>query len=80
MVDHAIPIKILRQEFSKLQSPSIPEIRAFLLKRYKLGVITKTEDNKLNQNQLRSDMPKNWNGENWRARYEEIGITQNLNH
>ena len=72
--DHAIPVRILRQKFKELQAPNLINIRKFLKRYYKLGVITKTEDVLLNQNKLRSNMPDDWDGSSFLARYQAIKI------
>lgn len=76
--DHSIPIKIIRSEFSKLETPNIEIIKHFLIANYKLGVITKTEDRLLDKRKLRSGMPENWDGKNWRARYEKVNIEEEI--
>ncbi|MCP4122776.1 MAG: hypothetical protein GY751_13570 [Bacteroidetes bacterium] len=73
--DHAIPVVILRQMISSHDPKSIELVREFLLRNYRLGVITKEEDNDLNSKGLKSTMPTDWNGTNWKARYEFAGIS-----
>ena len=68
--DHAIPINILRQLIHDIPEHSVSSIGAFLMNNYRLGVITKAEDDQLNSEKLRSVMPKDWDGLNWKARYD----------
>ncbi|MCP4120123.1 MAG: hypothetical protein GY751_00020 [Bacteroidetes bacterium] len=72
--DHAIPIAVLRKMISSLDTISSKSIKNFLLENYRLGVITKEEDEVLNGKGLKSSMPENWNETNWKARYEVAGI------
>lgn len=45
--DHAVPVKILLQELSALKPITTADVKAFLLNRYRLGIITKCEDDQL---------------------------------
>lgn len=75
MKDHAIPVAVVRDMLFDEQPNSIEEIRAFMLKNYCFGIITETEDRKLNAAGLRSRMPQGWTIADCPfARYEVVGI------
>lgn len=72
--DHAIPLKVLRNLMMDIAEPNKVSINDFLHSYYRLGVITKNEDDQLNKLGLRSAMPTNWDRKDWKARYLELGI------
>lgn len=72
--DHAVPLRVLRELIRELQIQTTSSINLFLKKNYRLGVITKSEDEQLNSNKLRSSMPNGWDRVNWKARYTEAEI------
>jgi hypothetical protein len=45
--DHSVPVKVLCSELSALKPKNVQDVKIFLLNRYRLGVITKCEDNRL---------------------------------
>jgi hypothetical protein len=44
--DHAVPVKVLIDELKSLRDPTLQDVQKHLMDRYRLGVITKTEDNR----------------------------------
>jgi hypothetical protein len=75
MKDHAIPVAVLRDLLFDEQPKSVDEIRAFMLRYYRFGIITQEEDDSLNAAGLRSKMPRQWNrGDSPFARYDAVGI------
>tara|TARA_B100000900_G_C20349543_1_gene621725 strand:- start:95 stop:628 length:534 start_codon:yes stop_codon:yes gene_type:complete len=74
MKDHSVPIKIIRMLLQSDLSRSEKNIEKFLNKYYRLGVLTKEEDIRLNDIKLKSDMPQDWDGYDVFARYKKAGI------
>ena len=72
--DHSIPVVTLREMFLDLELTTTDDIRKFLIEKYCLGVITKSEDQNIDARKLRFKMPENWNGTDAFARYSEVGI------
>ena len=75
MVDHAIPLRVLRQtmfEDPGLRSPE--SLQTFLLQNYRLGVVTFEENARLSSLRLVSAMPSDWSGADPFARYVAAGI------
>ena len=58
----------------KKKISNVNAAKKILNKYYKLGVLTKSEDDLLNNAKLRSKMPPLWDSENVFARYDAIGI------
>jgi hypothetical protein len=75
IVDHAVPVRHIHDQLLELPQ-DVGAIESFLLANYRLGVLTKKEDITLNDNELKSEMPKDWDGKNLFARYEAVGIVQ----
>lgn len=76
MVDHSIPLRVLRQRvFLDPALHTLTALKQYLQEHYRLGVISYGEDQRLTQLQLRSAMPTNWDGMNIWARYEAAGVT-----
>ncbi len=75
MVDHAIPLRVLRQmmfEDPGLRSPE--SLQTFLLQNYRLGVVTFEENARLSSLGLVSAMPSDWSGADPLARYVAAGV------
>lgn len=74
--DHAIPVSVLRDIIFDDQPESLEDVRALMLRHYRIGIITHAEDGELSRAGLRSDMPHGWrrDGDPF-ARYREAGIT-----
>jgi hypothetical protein len=72
--DHAVPIAVLRKILIERQPQGKAEIRDLLIQHYRLGVLTKSEDDALSAGGLRSRMPGNWCGNDPLARYSACGI------
>ena len=72
--EHSIPVASLYKILRKEENLNVDQTELILKKYYKLGVLTKSEDDLLNSNGLRSKMPPKWDGKNIFARYDEIGI------
>jgi hypothetical protein len=74
MVDHAVPLRILvRHLFEEEALRSREAIRGYLCDWYRMGVITSSEDARLNAAGLRSAMPQPWDGSVF-ARYVAASI------
>lgn len=71
--DHSVPVNILRKELSALKPLDTEGVKTFLLNRYRLGVITKCEDNKLS-GPLKSGFPSGSSTFDILARYKAVGI------
>jgi hypothetical protein len=72
--EHLIPRKIVREMLMNLKDPS-PEAVNEIFDRFCVGVvITKTEDTRLNELGLNSNMPSNWDHKDLWARYHAAGI------
>ena len=72
--EHMVPRKIVREKLLELTKPT-PQLVEELLNKWCVGVVvTKKEDNKLNELRLGSRMPDGWDGENPKARYLAAGI------
>lgn len=75
MKDHAIPVTVLRDMLFDEQPASIEEVRDFMVRHYRFGIITDEEDAELNVAGLRSCMPDGWTpADGPFARYEKVGI------
>ena len=72
--DHAVPVKIISEMLKQVNCPSEASIEKLLLNFYRLGVLTHEEDKTLNQLNLKSAMPNDWDGKNVFARYEKANI------
>ena len=72
--DHAVPVKIISEMLKQVNCPSEASVEKLLLSFYRLGVLTHEEDKTLNQLNLKSAMPNDWDGKNVFARYEKAGI------
>lgn len=72
--DHTVPISILKNIIIKEKPKNAEEISLLLKKFYRIAIITKKEDNILNNRKLKSQMPPNWNWKedapNLKARYD----------
>ena len=78
--DHMIPIKVLETIVRNERPGTIESLRTLLMKFYSLGVITKHEDQKLNQAGLKSSMPEGWYlTQKLTARYDAINISPGIN-
>jgi len=75
MVDHAVPLLIIRDMLFDPNVTHTEESLHHLLRRsYRLGVITADEDHRLNALHLQSKMPPNWDRSDVFARYRYAGI------
>ena len=71
--DHSVPVNILRKELSALKPLNTDGVKAFLLNRYRLGVITESEDKDL-CDRLKSGFPSGSSTSDIFARYKAVGI------
>ena len=72
VIEHSVPQKIVS---NKIRSANSAEEIFNLLTRYTMPIVVlKTEDVKLEEAGLKSDMPSDWDGENHFARYDAVGI------
>lgn len=80
--DHAVPVKILFQELKKLSGANSPlslrSVENFLLERYRVGIITKDEDYRLNDKKLRSALPSHCT--HAFSRYDQCEILKHPEH
>jgi hypothetical protein len=73
--EHSIPVSIIYDLLLEQDFNNENDIEIFLLKYYRLGVLTKDEDNVLAKEGLKKKMPENWNMQmNVFYRYEKVGI------
>ena len=74
--EHAIPVSVLLKLLRATKPRKLSDVENFLLQFYRLGVITKEEDNRVSRSGYKSTMPAGWSNDCsvW-ARYEiaEIG-------
>ena len=72
--EHLVPREVVRQKIFGLRNPTQEAVRR-TLKTWCVGVVvTKTEDEKLNNLGLRSSMPLDWNRRDKWARYKAAEI------
>lgn len=72
--DHAVPFNYLQKELLLLNSVTTENVECILLRHGVACLITKDEDNMLNQSGLGRKMPDDWDGNDCLARYRAIGI------
>lgn len=77
--EHVVPVKVLRTLMEEIQEPTISNIEQFLLRYYRLGVLTASDDRLLKEAGLNSSMPKNWDGNDVFARYNFAEIIGRIN-
>ena len=70
--DHAVPLKVMKTELEELCPSSTEEVESYLLRRYRLGIITKDEDKKFLRPKphLRESMPDGYAPEEVFGRYQ----------
>lgn len=79
IVDHVVPITVMVDALFAEDFPLTREgIRAHLVRWYRLGLLSYSEDARLNNKGLRSTMPVGWDGKNLFARYEAAGIAPEM--
>lgn len=75
IVDHAVPLAVIVGQLFEIGFDlSRQGIRAHLERFHCLGLITDSEDARLNGLGLRSRMPRDWDGEDLTARYQAAEI------
>lgn len=73
--DHAIPVAILRGMLFEAQPRNHNDVRDFLLRYYRIGIITEAEHTALSAAGLKSRMPDDWQSDaSLFRRYEAVGI------
>lgn len=72
--DHIVPIKVIHKILQTDTKRTEEDIELLLKKYYRIGVITKNEDQMLNSFQLKSKMPDDWDGDDIYARYKRANI------
>jgi hypothetical protein len=72
IIEHPVPQKIVSNKIRSANSTE--EIFNLLVEHVMPVVVLKTEDAKLEEAGLKSDMPSDWDGENRFARYDAVGI------
>jgi hypothetical protein len=73
--DHCVPVSTLREIIIDRQPQTIEDVEGLLLQFYRVGVLTKAEDDRLTAVGLRSEMPAGWTtAQNVFARYSEAEI------
>ena len=76
--DHSVPVAVIRDILISQKNIGFINIEDTLVRNYRLGVITKGDDEKLNKQGLRSKMPDGWkDGDDPFARYASIGLKNN---
>lgn len=77
--EHSIPVRVLRKILIQQEPKTTTDIENILLRFYRLGVLTKDEDDILRLKGLSSKMPRHWDTtENVFSRYEVAGIKGKL--
>ncbi len=77
--DHAVPVKVLRREIKEKNFQDIAELEQFLIDRYRLGVITNSENAKL-RGGLAHELPDNDRSEYARYNDPRVRIKQSIEH
>ena len=78
--EHSIPINVIRKILVQEKPTNIKDIENILLRFYRLGVLTKDEDDILSSKGLNSKMPDSWDfSKNVFSRYEVAGIKRRIN-
>lgn len=73
--DHCVPVSVLREIIFDSHARTTEDVEQLMLRFYRVGVITKEEDDQLTANGMRSAMPDGWTaGDNPFARYSCIGV------
>ena len=73
--EHSLPVSVIYELLLKQDFKNENDIEIFLLNYYRLGVLTKDEDNILSSIGLKYKMPEDWNIKmNVFYRYEVAGI------
>lgn len=73
--DHAVPVSVLRDLLMNARSPTLGLVNEYTTRFYKLGVITKSEDESLTSAGFRSKMPAQWTAAcSSFARYDAVGL------
>ena len=73
--EHSVPVAVIYDILRREANPSSKMVKNILLKYYRLGVLTKIEDEKLSRRGFKSSMPPNWSlDDDVFARYNEAGI------
>ncbi|MGN6849013.1 MAG: hypothetical protein ACTHJK_06010 [Sphingomicrobium sp.] len=74
--DHCVPVSVLREIIFDSGARTAEHVEQLMLRFYRVGVITKEEDDLLTTQGMRSAMPKGWSaGDNAFARYSYAGVT-----
>lgn len=74
MYEHPIPAKVVRTELLK-SNRTEATVAKILKQSGKVTLLLRTENQKLKNAKLRSDMPAGWEiGDDPTARYQEVGI------
>jgi hypothetical protein len=72
--DHAVPVATIRGWICKAGLRTTEDVDAFLLKWYRVTLLTKGEHKSLDKADLRSAMPHDWDSSNPWARYAAIDM------
>jgi len=79
--EHTVPIDVIKQLLLDLGvNTTLKDIATLLDKYVVFATIRKDEDIKLNNEELKSKMPKNWDKEDVFARYKAVRIKVNNNN
>lgn len=74
--DHCVPVSVLREIIFDSHALTTEYVEQLMLRFYRVGVITKEEDDLLTAEGMRSAMPDGWTaGDNPFARYDHVGVT-----
>ena len=77
--EHSIPLRVIRKILIQQEPKTTTDIENILLRFYRLGVLTKDEDDILRLKGLNSKMPASWDlTESVFSRYEFAGIKGKL--
>lgn len=73
--DHAIPVAVIRDLLMNTPQPRLEVIECYVRNFYRLGLITRLEDEQLTAAGLRSRMPDGWSPHHGPfCRYNKVGI------
>jgi len=72
--DHAVPFRYLQKELLDLRDVTRESVSNVLKKHCVVVLVTKEENDQLNNAKLGSKMPEGWNGADQLARYAAAGI------
>src|SRR5699024_3318339 len=72
--EYTVPFRIIRDKLMNIKNVDFESVSNILNQFHVINKITYEEDQKLKENGLNLEMPKDWDGKNPFVRYESVGI------